>query len=103
MRLRGDVAADSLISEVFADDVQKTAFRNLLDFINVNTDLQQVTNFYAVKEAFRSAKKLPAWADQKLMDQGAKFFAVHAGTIMNFTWPAFFAVLLRRGGWCTRA
>ncbi|WP_419801192.1 oxygenase MpaB family protein [Mucilaginibacter sp.] len=83
MRLRGDVAADSLISEVFADDVQKTAFRNLLDFINVNTDLQQVTNFYAVKEAFRSAKKLPSWADQKLMDQGAKFFAVHAGAIMN--------------------
>ena len=74
MRLRGDVAADSLISEVFADDVQKTAFRNLLDFINVNTDLQQVTNFYAVKEAFRSAKKLPSWADQETDGSRRKVF-----------------------------
>lgn len=83
MRLHGDIAADSLITEVFADDIQKTAFRSLLDSISINTDLQQVTNFYAVKEAFQSAAKLPLWADQKLMDQGTAFFANHATAIMN--------------------
>lgn len=83
MRLRGDIAADSLITEVFADDIQKTAFRTLLDSISVNIDLQEVTNFYAVKEAFQLATKLPVWADQKLMNQGTAFFANHATAIMN--------------------
>lgn len=83
MRHCGDIAADSLITEVFADDVQKTAFRSLLDSININNDLQHITNFYAVKEVFRSAEKLPVWADQKLMDQGAAFFTNHATAIMN--------------------
>ncbi len=83
MRHCGDIAADSLITEVFADDVQKTAFRSLLDSININTDLQHITNFYAIKEVFRSAAKLPVWADQKLMEQGTAFFANYATAIMN--------------------
>ncbi|RYE36551.1 MAG: DUF2236 domain-containing protein [Sphingobacteriaceae bacterium] len=83
MRQQGDVVADDLISEVFADENQKSAFRNLLNSLSLNTDLNKVDEIYAVKEAFLQAKKLPDWADQKLMQQGAAFFANHAASIMN--------------------
>ncbi|MGI4805197.1 MAG: oxygenase MpaB family protein [Janthinobacterium lividum] len=83
MRKQGDAVADNLISEVFADESQKLSFRNLLNSLNLNIDLQKADEIYAVKEAFLQANKLPAWADQKLMDKGANFFAVHAGAIMN--------------------
>ncbi len=83
MRLHGDLPADNLISEVFADETHKSAFRSLLDSLNSNTQLDNVADFYAVKEAFLNAQKLPDWADQKLMKQGAAFFAIHAAAIMN--------------------
>lgn len=83
MRRQGDFFADNLIAEVFADDIQKTAFRSMLDSLTYNHQLEQADDFYAVKEVFFNAKKLPDWADQKLMAQGAAFFAVHATVIMN--------------------
>jgi hypothetical protein len=83
MRQQGDLPADSLISEVFADDIQKAAFRSFLDSLNTNTQLDQVDDFYAVKEAFIQSTKLPYWADEKLLNQGATFFASHATAIMN--------------------
>lgn len=83
MRLCGDFSGDNLIAEVFADDIQKSAFRSLLDSLTFNEQLYQVDDFYAVKEVFLNAKKLPGWADEKLMAQGAVFFAVHATAIMN--------------------
>ncbi len=83
MRTQGDFFADNLIAEVFADDVQKANFRLLLDSLNYNHQLNQVDDFYAIKEVFLNAEKLPDWADQKLMAQGAAFFAVHATAIMN--------------------
>lgn len=83
MRQQGDLAADQLIAEVFADETQKSAFRSLLDSLNFNKQLAQVDDFYAIKEAFIQSTKLPDWADQKLMQQGAAFFAVHATAIMN--------------------
>lgn len=83
MRRQGDVPADSLISSIFADDAQKSAFRSLLDSFTFNAQLTQADDFYAVKEAFIQSTKLPDWADQKLMEKGAAFFAVHASAIMN--------------------
>jgi len=83
MRQQSDFNADNLITEVFADDVQKSAFRSLLDSLTFNGQLHQANDFYTAKEAFISATKLPDWADQKRMAQGAAFFAVHATAIMN--------------------
>ncbi|RYE07381.1 MAG: DUF2236 domain-containing protein, partial [Sphingobacteriaceae bacterium] len=83
MRQQADRPADDLIAEVFADENRKSAFRDLLNAISVNTDLQKVTDFYAIKEAFVRATKLPDWANRKLMEQGTNFFANHAGAIMN--------------------
>lgn len=83
MRQQGDFFADNLIAEVFADENQKAAFRNMLDSISYNHQLNKLDDFYAVKEAFLRAAKLPDWADQKLMEQGAAFFAAHATAIMN--------------------
>ncbi|MVN20764.1 oxygenase MpaB family protein [Mucilaginibacter arboris] len=83
MHRQGDLAADSLISKVFTDDTQKSAFRSILDSLNSNTQLNQVDDFYALKEAFVQPTKLPDWADQKLMKRGTAFFAVHATAIMN--------------------
>lgn len=83
MRQQGDFFADNLIAEVFADDNQKATFRTLLDSLSLNSHINQVDDFYAVKEVFAAAAQLPPWADQKLMTQGATFFAVHANAIMN--------------------
>lgn len=83
MRGQGDPTSDQLIAELFADEKQKADFRNLLDPLVFNHQLGQVKDFYAVKEAFVQATNLPVWADQKLMDKGAAFFAVHASAIMN--------------------
>lgn len=83
MRQQGDSQVDNLIAEVFADDHQKSTFRTLLDSLTFNRQLNQPDDFYAVKEVFLSAAKLPDWADQKQMAQGAAFFAVHAAAIMN--------------------
>lgn len=83
MRLQGDLFADNLIATVFTDDLQKTAFRTILDSLTFNAQLTQFTNFNTVKEALICTQKLPDWADQKLMDKGAAFFAVHATTILN--------------------
>lgn len=83
MRQQGDNVADSLIAEVFADDTQKSSFKTLLDSINLNSDLQKVGDFYAIKEAFVISTQLPVWADEKLMTKGATFFAVYASAIMN--------------------
>lgn len=83
MRQLADQPADDLIAEVFADENQKSEYRNLLNSFSTNTDLQKTDEFYTVKEAFQSATKLPNWADQKLMKQGSAFFAAHAASIMN--------------------
>ncbi len=83
MRRQGDFFADQLIAEVFADDSQKANFRSFLDSLTYNHQLNQLDDFYAVKEVFAGAKKSPNWADQKLMQQGTAFFAVHATAIMN--------------------
>ena len=83
MRQQGDLPADSLITEVFADETQKSAFRSFLDSLNANSQLDHVDDFYAIKEVFIQSTKLPDWADQKLMKQGAAFFAIHATAIMN--------------------
>ncbi len=83
MRRQGDFFADNLIAEVFADDSQKASFRSFLDSLTYNHQLNRPDDFYAIKEVFIRAAKLPDWADQKLMKQGAAFFAVHATAIMN--------------------
>lgn len=83
MRRQGDFFADQLIAEVFADDIHKASFRSFLDSLTYNHQLNQLDEFYAVKEVFIGAAKIPNWADQKLMKQGAAFFAVHATTVMN--------------------
>ncbi|MGI4022278.1 MAG: oxygenase MpaB family protein [Janthinobacterium lividum] len=83
MRQQGDLAADNLIAEVFADDNQKSTFRTLLDSLTINQHLDHVDDFYAVKEVFATSTQLPNWANQKLMAQGTAFFAVHATAIMN--------------------
>lgn len=83
MRSQGDIPADNLINEFFADENQKTAFRNLLDSLTYNHQLNQLDDFDGIKEAFLSAAKLPDWANRKLIKQGAAFFALHATAIMN--------------------
>jgi hypothetical protein len=83
MRQQGDFTADSLISAIFADDVQKLAFKSFLDSLTDNYQLNKVDDFYAIKEAFIQSTKLPDWADEKLMKQGTTFFARHATAIMN--------------------
>lgn len=83
MRRRGDFFSDTLINKIFADEAQKAAFKSLLDSLTLNQQLHQLDDFYAIKEAFVRATKLPDWADQKLMQQGTAFFALHATAIMN--------------------
>ncbi len=83
MRRRGDFFSDTLINKIFADEAQKAAFKSLLDSLTLNQQLHQLDDFYAIKEVFARAAKLPDWAEPKLMQQGATFFALHATAIMN--------------------
>lgn len=83
MRRRGDFFSDTFINKTFEDEAQKAAFKSLLDSLILNQQFHQLDDFYAIKEAFVRAAKLPDWAEPKLMQQGATFFGLHATAIMN--------------------
>lgn len=80
MRKQTDAAADDLIGYYFTDDTRKIELRTLLDRLTDNASLADLPGTWPL---FKEAGQLPAWANTKLMDAGAVFFAQHAQMVMN--------------------
>ena len=82
-RKEGDTLADSFIAHVFADTEQKTGLQNWLHGLAANRQLTVLPAAYMNEPIIVTAGQLPGWADFKLMQAGAAFFARHAQVIMN--------------------
>lgn len=77
-----DAPADQFINRAFQDTASKTSLREYLATLKFNSQLNQLPQSYS-NEPFIHSQKLPDWANARQMQQGAAFFARHAGLIMN--------------------
>lgn len=82
-RQSADLSADLFVQQCFVDAQAKTALRDYLNQLVYNKQLTSLPDSYINEPLFVNATVLPAWADKKHMQQGAAFFARHAGLIMN--------------------
>ncbi|WP_345955387.1 oxygenase MpaB family protein [Mucilaginibacter sp. PAMB04168] len=78
-----DAEADLFVASVVARLDEKARLRDYLAGLVNNQQLTDLPPEYAKEPLFASAMQLPAWANEKQMQQGAAFFARHAGLIMN--------------------
>ncbi len=81
-RQEGDKQADDLIQKYFKEKALKLAFADALTSITNNADLLK-PNLLSEEPLFKEAINLPAFADEKKIKAGAKFFSDHSGIIMN--------------------
>ena len=82
-RVKGDAAADTFVSAIFADELAKSGLRDWLATISSNNSLNKIPEAYTKYNLMSKVNLLPGWADKKLMKAGADFFAGHADAIMN--------------------
>jgi hypothetical protein len=82
-RLVGDVPGDSFINGIFADPEQKMQLQQWLTDLKKNDQLSELPKNYQRNSIFKACATLPGWADDKLMQQGAVFFARHSDAILN--------------------
>ena len=78
-----DALADDFTRQAFSDALKKSGLHSFLSTLTYNRQLNQLPVVYAHEPVFVNAQQLPVWANAKLMQQGAAFFARHASLIMN--------------------
>jgi hypothetical protein len=78
-----DALSDEFVQIIFADTGAKLQLREYLAKLVHNSQLTQPSSPYAQLPLFINACQLPHWANTRQMQQGATFFARHAGLIMN--------------------
>lgn len=79
-RLLGDSDADKFISDVFSDETKKLQFQN---WVIDKGEISDLTTMFSDYSFLGEAAQLPEWADQKLMNNGATFFAKNSQNIMS--------------------
>ena len=84
-RLCGDIIADNFIEQCFSDQTEKAALQHWLNLLINNQGLLTSPMKFKEQPVFEKAGQLPIWADRKLMEQGAEFFARHADSIMSLS------------------
>jgi hypothetical protein len=78
-----DVMGDGFVQHVFADAEAKVVLQQYLATLVYNSQLKKLPESYSNEPLLINAVNLPDWADTRQMQQGAAFFARHAGLIMN--------------------
>jgi hypothetical protein len=78
-----DGVADGFVKIAFADAELKVGLREYMAALTYNSQLEKLPPIYSNEPLFTQANRLPEWANRKQMQQGAAFFARHAGLIMN--------------------
>jgi hypothetical protein len=82
-RLIGDRPGDSFIESIFADAEKKMQLQECLTDLKRNKQLNKPPKKFENQTIFKGSATLPGWADEKLMLQGAIFFAQHSDAILN--------------------
>jgi hypothetical protein len=82
-RLKGDLATDTFVQNIFADSDSKTDFYQRFACLCDNGSLAAFQSRYPSEHFISNAGALPYWADRKLLQNGSAFFVKHAELIMQ--------------------
>lgn len=81
-RLAGDPPADDFIRHVFANAEKRLLLQQFISG-KEGSNLQSLKDSFPGFDLIHRADVLPSWAEPRLMQAGAAFFARHAQTIMT--------------------
>jgi hypothetical protein len=82
MRQQTDPVADQVIEKIFAEG-QAGAVNKLMASLSKNQSEPSAALPAPVVDFFNQTAHLPAWAEQKKMEKGARFFALHVQPILS--------------------